>query len=212
MADNWQLKAVSPSTRCRRCSSRWGTSQRPRGSTFDVAGAANHLTGKIGLLLTARPGVLGGFSGRHQERRGRLHRHGRGNLQGQPAHRHVGAEQLQRMKYVSEQAGVPVESLQMGMAKLNKQMGDASAGKNKDLALLMKKLGISARDANGQLKAGIDIPPQLADAFVRNKNPVVQARMGMALFGKSWQEMVPLLMEGSEGINPALSASNASRA
>jgi hypothetical protein len=206
MADNWQLKAVlSAVDKMSPVLKQVGNvAKNTRKYLSDVAGAANHLTGKIGLPLTALSGVLGGFSLVAIKNAVVGFTDMGEEIYKASLRTGMSVEQLQRMKYVSEQAGVPVESLQMGMAKLNKQMGDASAGKNKDLALLMKKLGISARDANGQLKAGIDILPQLADAFVRNKNPVVQARMGMALFGKSWQEMVPLLMEGSEGINSSL--------
>lgn len=206
MADNWQLKAVlSAVDKMSPVLKQVGNvAKTTRKYLSDVAGAANHLTGKIGLPLTALSGVLGGFSLVAIKNAVVGFTDMGEEIYEASLRTGMSVEQLQRMKYVSEQAGVPVESLQMGMAKLNKQMGDVSAGKNKDLALLMKKLGISARDANGQLKAGIDILPQLADAFVRNKNPVVQARMGMALFGKSWQEMVPLLMEGSEGINASL--------
>lgn len=48
----------------------------------------------------------------------------------------MSVEQLQRMKYVSEQAGVPVEALEGGIGKLNKNIGMAAAGKSKDLAAL----------------------------------------------------------------------------
>lgn len=206
MADNWQLKAVlsavdklSPVLK-----QVGGVAKTTRKYLSDVASAANGLTSKIGLPLTALSGVLGGFSLVAIKNAVVGFTDMGEEIYKASLRTGMSVEQLQRMKYVSEQAGVPVESLQLGMAKLNKQLGDATAGKNKDLAGLMKKLGIGMRDANGQLKAGIDILPQLSDAFVRNQNPVVQARMGMALFGKSWQEMVPLLMEGSDGINSSL--------
>lgn len=206
MADNWQLKAVlsavdKMSPVLKQVS---GVAKTTRKYLSDVAGAANKLTSKIGLPLTALSGVLGGFSLVAIKNAVVGFTDMGEEIYKASLRTGMSVEQLQRMKYVSEQAGVPIESLEIGMAKLNKQIGDATAGKNKDLAGLMKKLGIDMREANGQLKAGIDILPQLSDAFVRNKNPVVQARMGMALFGKSWQEMVPLLMEGADGINSSL--------
>lgn len=207
MADNWQLKAVlsANSTGMVKALTDVGkVAKTTRKYLADVASAANHLTGKIGLPLTALSGLLGGFSLVAIKNAVVGFTEMGEEIYKASLRTGMTVEELQRMKYVSEQAGVPVESLQMGMAKLNKQIGDAATGKNKSLSGLLDKLGISARDANGQFKAGIDILPQLADAFVRNKNPVVQAQMGMALFGKSWQEMIPLLMEGSDGISNSL--------
>lgn len=206
MADNWQLKAVlSAVDKMSPVLKQVGTAAKStRKYLSDIASSANHLTGKVGLPLTAISGALTGFSA-YAIKNAVVGFTEMGEAVYKSSLRTgMSVEQLQRMKYVSEQAGVPVENLELGMAKLNKQIGDASVGKNKDFAGLLQKLGISARDSNGQLKTGIDILPQLADAFVRNKNPVVQARMGMAAFGKSWQEMVPLLMEGSDGIASSL--------
>jgi hypothetical protein len=112
--------------------------------------------------------------------------------------------EFQRMKYVAEQAGMPVELLGMSMGKLNKNLGSAGMGKNDNLVQLFKALHIPMRDANGLMRNGADLLPQLADAFVKNKDPVKQAAMGTALFGKAYQEMLPMLNEGSEGIEKSL--------
>lgn len=206
MADNWQLKAVlsavdklSPVLK-----GVGNVAQTTRKYLSDVAGSANALTSKIGLPLTALSGLLGGFTAVAIKNAVVGYTDAGEAIYKGALRAGMSVEEWQRMKYVAEQSGVAIESLEGATAKLNKQIGDAAAGKNKDLAGLFKKLGISARDANGQLRTGIDMLPELADAFSRNKNPVVQARMGMALFGKSWQEMMPLLMEGSAGIEANL--------
>ena len=206
MADNWQLKAVlsavdklSPVLK-----QVGGVAQNTRKYLSDVASSASALTSKIGLPLSALSGLLGGFSAVAIKNAVVGYTDAGEAIYKGALRAGMSVEEWQRMKYVAEQSGVAIESLEGSTAKLNKQIGDAAAGKNKDLAGLFKKLGISARDANGQLRTGIDMLPELADAFSRNKNPVVQARMGMALFGKSWQEMMPLLMEGSDGINQNL--------
>ncbi len=112
--------------------------------------------------------------------------------------------EAQRMKYVAEQAGLQVESLQLSMGKLNKNLGAAGSGKNQDLEQLLKTLGVPLRGVNGQIRNAADMLPELAQAFVKNQDPVKQAAISTALFGKSYQNMLPFLNEGSEGIANSL--------
>lgn len=112
--------------------------------------------------------------------------------------------EYQRMKYVTEQAGLGAEAMQASMGKLNKNIGAAASGKNKDLVSLFQTLHIPLKGANGQIRSAADMLPQLADAFVKNKDAVKQAAIGNAFFGKSYQEMLPFLNEGSEGIQKSL--------
>lgn len=116
--------------------------------------------------------------------------------------------EYQKMKYVFDQAGVPVEAMQGSLGKLNKNIGAAASGKNKDLASLFQALHIPMKGLNGQIRTGAEMLPQLADAFVKNKDPVKQAAIGTALFGKAYQEMLPLLNEGSESIEKSLARFN----
>lgn len=112
----------------------------------------------------------------------------------------VSIADYQQLNYVAGQSGVSAEELGSSMGRLNKSIAQAAAGKNKDLASLFAKAGISMRDANGQLRSGADLLPEVADLFARNGNAATQARMGNAIYGKSWQALAPLLQGGSEGI------------
>lgn len=108
--------------------------------------------------------------------------------------------EYQRLRYVAEQSGVAAETMESSMGRLNKTIGAATTGKNADAAALFRRLHISLRDTNGQLLPAANLVPQLADAFVKNENAVLRSRMGNALFGKQWADFMPVLMEGSEGI------------
>lgn len=112
----------------------------------------------------------------------------------------INAEKLQELEYAGKLAGVMPETLQGGLAKLNKGLGEAAAGKNDELSGLLKRLGIGLRDANGQVRSAADVMPQLADAIARNENPSVRARMAVAAFGKSGQDLIPMLSKGSTGL------------
>lgn len=207
MADNWMLKAVisANSDGMIKALKNINTmTKSTRKYLLDVGKSASTLSGKIGLPFAALSGVIGGFSlagiknavvgftemGESIER---------GAIQAG-----MSVEEYQRMKYVAEQSSTSVEALGASLGKLNRNTGDAAAGKNKNLASLYQKLGVSMRDANGNVRRGVDLLPELADAFKRNENPAIRARMGMALFGKSWQEIAPLLVEGSAGITKNL--------
>lgn len=115
----------------------------------------------------------------------------------------INAEKLQELQYAGKLAGVMPETLQGGLAKLNKGLGEAAAGKNKDLALMFKELGISLKDANGQVRSASDVLPQLADFFSDQENPAKRARVAVAAFGKAGQDLIPMLKDGSEELSKA---------
>lgn len=207
MADNWQLKAVLSANAegmIKALGDVGKIAKTTRKYLLDVGNSAGKLSGKIGLPFAALSGVLGGFS-LMAVKNAVVGFTDMGEAVYKGALRSgMAVEEYQRMKYVADQSGVSIESLEGAMGKLNAQTAKAASGGNKNLAGLYQRLGVSMRDGNGEVRSAIDLLPQLADAFQRNKNPAVQARMGVALFGKAWGEMAPLLMEGSDGINQSL--------
>lgn len=202
MADNWQLKAIlsavdnmSPALKAVAA-----TAKTTRKYLSDVGTAAAKMAGHVAMPLGLVSTTLAGFSIAGVKNAVTGFTNLAESLHASALRTGMTVEQLQRMKYVADQAGVPIEMLEGGISKLNKNIGAAAAGKGKDLAALFKKLGIDTRDSNKQLRSGMDMLPELADAFQRNTNPVTRARMGMALFGKTWKDMIPLLAEGSQAL------------
>lgn len=203
MAENWMLKAVlsakdnmSPALK-----NIAKTARTTRKYLADVGGSAVNLAGHIGLPLGLITGALAGFSVA-----GLKQAVSNFALLGDQVHKGaqaigVSVDEYQRLTYVAGQSGVPVQELGASMGRLNKSIGEAAGGKNKDLAALFKRAGISMRDANGQLRSATDMLPELADLFARNGNAATQARMGNALFGRSWQTLAPLLQGGKDGID-----------
>lgn len=204
--DNWMLKAVlsavdrmSPTLKA--VANQAKTTRKYLG---DVGTSAAKLGTSFGLPVAALSGILGGFSvAAIKSAVVSFTELSEEIIKGSLKAGMTTAE-WQKMSYVGMQAGVSAEALGMSVGMLNRKIGDAASGKNKATAGLFKQLGINVRDANGQLRSGVELLPQLADAFSRNTNPVVRARMGMALFGKQWQEIAPLLAEGGEGIEKSL--------
>jgi len=166
----------------------------------DVGSSATNLAGRIGLPLGLISGALAAFSvaGIKQAVVGFA------DLAGQidDTARGIGVsgEEWQRLIYLAQMGGVASEEMASSVGRLNKNIAMAAGGKNKELAGLFRRAGISIRGANGELRSATDLLPEVADLFARNKNAAVQARMGNAIFGKSWQSLAPLLNDGSEGI------------
>lgn len=201
MADKFELKAIlsavdkmSPALK--------SIAQAAKGTRkylLDVGNATGKLSGSLGLPALGA-GLLGGLSlvevknsiNGITEYASEIKK--AGYITGETT------DDIQRLKYVAGQADVPFESLVDSVGKLNKNLGIASAGGAPELTSLLKHLGINMKDANGQLRLGADMLPELAKFFKLNTNAVVQSRMGVVLFGKSYKEVLPLLMEGGDGI------------
>jgi hypothetical protein len=204
MADNWQLKAVlsaNAESMLRTLKFVNQATKTTRKYLMDVGSSATNLAGRVGLPLGLISGALGALSfagikaavtsfaelGDHVVKS--AHRRG------------VTTDEYQRLKYAAGQSGVSVEGLGSSVGRLNKGIAMAASGKNKDLAALFQRTGISMRDASGHLRSGADLLPEVAELFKENTNAATQARMGTAIFGKSWQELAPLLQGGKEGID-----------
>jgi len=202
MADNWMLKAVlsakdnmSPALKAVSRSAR-----STRKYLTDISRSAGNLADNVGLPLGLIAGGLSAltFAGLKQTIQGFSELAGAVN-DGARAMQ-VSRAQYQMFKYIGEQSNVPIEALSSSVGRLNKGIGMAAAGKNKELASLLNKAGIAMRGANGEIRSGVDLLPEVADLLQRNTNEAVRARIGNALFGKSWAELMPLLGDGSDGL------------
>lgn len=107
---------------------------------------------------------------------------------------------LAAVRYSAKLANVEYQSLEKGALKLNKTMYDAATGKNKDVAALFQRMGISLRDGKGQVKGWAGSFEDIAESFKNTTNPATQAAMAVALFGKAGADMIPFLAQGRDAI------------
>jgi len=201
VADQFQLKAIlsavdkmSPVLKQMQV-----TAKSTRKYLADLGNSAVGLSSKIGLPITALSGLAAGFGV------GAIKKAMTGFAQaGEDAYKGaikagMSVEEWQRLKYVFEQSGSSVDAMESAMGKLNKGIGMAAAGKNKDLLSLLQQMHIPLRK-NGTLRSAADMLPELADHFNKNTNAAIRARMANALYGKQWAEIAPTLSLGSKGI------------
>lgn len=204
MADNWQLKAVLSANAqgmIKALGDVGKMAKNTRKYLSDITGAAGNLAGRLGLPSALASGLLAGFSASAIKNAMVSLADMEDEVSKFTATTGIAGSEFTRFQYLAKLSNVPFEALAGSMGKANKGIYDAAKGKNKELAALYSHLGIPLRNANGQMRSMADMLPELADAFQRNQNPVVRARMGMAMFGKSWQEIMPMLSDGSAKIN-----------
>ena len=107
-------------------------------------------------------------------------------------------ERLQELSYAASQFGAESDVVQDALKTLNEYIVEIATGDNEELAGLFSALGISVRDANGELRTAADILPEFADGLQRNDNIALQTKMAIAAFGdEAGVKLLPLLKQGS---------------
>lgn len=111
----------------------------------------------------------------------------------------MSADSLQAYKYAAELVDVSMETLTGSMAKQLKSMASARDGSDK-FASAYEKLGVSVADSNGSLRDSDAVYWETIDALGKVANETERDALAMQIFGKSAQELNPLIAQGSAGI------------
>lgn len=111
-------------------------------------------------------------------------------------------EDFSRLAYAGKLADVSMQDLQTAMGRLAKAQGDAIDGTGEQ-ADAFRMLGISVKNADGTLRDTSDVFLEFADKFEQYKGSPEVMAAGMKLFGRSFQNLIPLLKDGSKGLKDA---------
>ena len=111
----------------------------------------------------------------------------------------MSTESLQAYKYAAELVDVPLETLTKSMAKNVKSMSTAQSGTGA-MAEAYAKLGVAVTDSSGQLRDSETVYWEAIDALGGVTNETERDAIAMQIFGKSAQELNPLIAQGSAGI------------
>ncbi len=111
----------------------------------------------------------------------------------------IATQTLEEYGYMAKLAGTSQETLTTGLRILEKNMGEAAQG-GKEQAETFAKLGISLHGANGKMKTQAELLPEVSKAFEKLPDHATKTAMAMKLFGRSGQELLPLLEKGADEI------------
>lgn len=112
----------------------------------------------------------------------------------------VTTDTLQEYRFAATQVGLTQEQIDNGLQKLTLTLGQAAAGAKKPSAAFAA-LGVDITDTNGRIKETGLILPEIAEALSKIEDPARRARIEVALFGRSGQDLDTLLAGGAAAIN-----------
>ena len=111
----------------------------------------------------------------------------------------VSVEALTALDYAAKLSDVSAEGLTKALQKLSVAMFDTQINGVEGSAAL-KALGVSATDANGQIRPTEQVLLDLADKFSAMPDGADKAALAVKLFGKEGLAIIPFLNQGREGI------------
>lgn len=112
----------------------------------------------------------------------------------------VSVAALQELEFAASQSGVSQEELEVSLTRLSRAMNEAASG-SKEAKDSFAQLRTKVTNADGSLRAVDEVFAELADRMVDVDNPAKRAALAMQVFGKSGANLLPLLLEGGEGID-----------
>lgn len=112
----------------------------------------------------------------------------------------VSAKELQGWSYAANFIDTDVDTITKSMARMTKTMGEAAGGSDgaKDK---FKALGVSIKDSNGNLRDSQDVFADCIDALGNIENETKRDALAMELFGKSAQDLNPLIEAGGQALS-----------
>lgn len=111
----------------------------------------------------------------------------------------ISTEQLQIMSLYSNQVDVSVETTAKALQKLTVNMGDAAEGSSSAVAKF-EALGLSVTDATGNLRSNDEVFAEAIAKLGEIENETERDAVAMDLFGKSAQDLNPLILGGADAL------------
>lgn len=111
----------------------------------------------------------------------------------------MSTDSLQAYKYAAELVDVSLDTLTGSMARNVRSMSSARKGTG-EVADAYRRLGVTVTDMSGNLRDSETVYWETIDALGKVSNETERDALAMQIFGKSAQELNPLIAQGSVGI------------
>lgn len=122
----------------------------------------------------------------------------------------VATERLQAWQTVAVASGQEADEFAEALRDMNIELSDAATGGKDELAQLLIRVGIAARNADGSIRDANAVFLDFSDAVARQTDPMIQYRMAILAFGEdTGAKLLPVLREGSAAFRDAEKAMRA---
>lgn len=111
----------------------------------------------------------------------------------------IATDEIQKFKYASDIIDVSMETLTGSAKKLTMSMANAKDGA-KSQTDAFSKLGVKYLDSEGKMRNNIDVMYDVVDALALVENSTERDAISMDLFGKSAQDLNPLILGGADAL------------
>ena len=111
----------------------------------------------------------------------------------------MATDELSGLRFAAEQSGVEFNRLVTGMQRMSRQVAEASTGVGRG-AEAFSAMGIEVKTASGALRSQGDILRDIATRFATYQDGAAKAALAQEIFGRAGAQMIPLLNQGSDGI------------
>lgn len=109
----------------------------------------------------------------------------------------VSTDTLQEFKYMEDLVDTSLDTMTGSMAKLTKNMASAKSG-SKSAVAAFDALHVEFKDGNDQLRDNETVFWETIDALGKMQNETERDALAMQIFGKSAQDLNPLIAAGSD--------------
>lgn len=110
------------------------------------------------------------------------------------------AEELQKLKFAAEQSGASMETIVSTAGSFDRRLAQVVEGTGRANEAF-QKLGLSIRNQAGEMKAQGQVYKETLRRLADLDNAQKRATLGAQLFGRQYQDLQPLLNQGSQGID-----------
>ena len=112
----------------------------------------------------------------------------------------IGIETLQELRFVAQQNGIAVNTMEIAVQRLGRRMGEVARGGAREVEQAFSELGVSITTADGRLKTVDEILPEVADGLAGVEDRTVRLSLAQKLFDSEGVVMVNVLQAGSRAL------------
>jgi hypothetical protein len=112
-------------------------------------------------------------------------------------------EAYQGLTFAAKLNGATQENINKALPQLAKRAAEAADGMKKQ-ARGFRRLGVSVKDASGNLKSADRLFLEVADGMVNLKDKGRRTQIAMDLFGRTGATLMPTFLQGAKGIKKAM--------